>query len=230
MRRRIALVVATLILVIVVPFHLLAIFIGGAWDWAAGVSVGAVVTLFMAARESPPEHIERLRTGAEGEKQTGKALKRLSSPWTSFHDLDRGPGLGNIDHVVVGPGGVFLLDSKFFVGETAVENDVVRVIRYEDPELAYVAERLPQRMRAASRQVHDDLRRKTRASVWVQPVVVLWGGFSPGVLEEHGVVYLHGSRLAAWLQERPVRLADDHIQRVASVIPGLSVATVEPTK
>ena len=42
---------------------------------------------------------------------TAKALRGLEDEgWIVMHDLPA--GRGNIDHILVGPGGVFLLDSK----------------------------------------------------------------------------------------------------------------------
>jgi len=57
---------------------------------------------------------------AEGEKATAKALRGLvKSGWTLLNDVDW--GRGNIDHVLVGPAGVFLLETKKEVVPFAVE-------------------------------------------------------------------------------------------------------------
>src|SRR3954454_21782555 len=49
--------------------------------------------------------------GHLGERWTGEELERLGDEWLIAHDIPREHG--NWDHVVVGPPGVFLLDSKF---------------------------------------------------------------------------------------------------------------------
>jgi hypothetical protein len=66
--------------------------------------------------------------GAYGEQQTAAALAMLpTSGWFVLHDV-RWPGraLANIDHIVVGPGGIFVIDSKAWSGRVNVEHDVLR--------------------------------------------------------------------------------------------------------
>jgi hypothetical protein len=66
--------------------------------------------------------------GAEGEEATATALAALpAEEWTVFHDL-RWPGrkFANVDHVVVGPPGVFVIDSKNWTGSVTVAENVLR--------------------------------------------------------------------------------------------------------
>ena len=66
--------------------------------------------------------------GAEGEEATANALAGLpSGTWTVFHDM-KWPGrrYANVDHVVVGPPGVFVIDSKNWSGQVAVKDGVLR--------------------------------------------------------------------------------------------------------
>jgi hypothetical protein len=66
--------------------------------------------------------------GADGEQRTAAALAMLpASGWFVLHDM-RWPGriFANIDHVVVGPGGVFVIDSKAWSGRVEVRDDVLR--------------------------------------------------------------------------------------------------------
>lgn len=52
--------------------------------------------------------------GAAGERRVAAALTGLPQGWTVLHDRLLRPGLSeaNLDHVVVGPGGLFLVDTK----------------------------------------------------------------------------------------------------------------------
>ncbi len=66
--------------------------------------------------------------GADGEEATAACLALLpKDQFTVFHDV-RWPGrrYANIDHVVVGPGGVFVIDSKNWSGRIKVDNGVLR--------------------------------------------------------------------------------------------------------
>jgi hypothetical protein len=66
--------------------------------------------------------------GAEGEEAVAAALAQLpSETWTVFHDV-KWPGrrYANVDHIVVGPPGVFVIDAKNWSGQVAVKGAVLR--------------------------------------------------------------------------------------------------------
>lgn len=66
--------------------------------------------------------------GAQGESATASILATLApEDYTVFHDL-RWPGrrYANVDHVVIGPGGIFVIDSKNWSGVITVQRDVLR--------------------------------------------------------------------------------------------------------
>ncbi len=64
---------------------------------------------------------------ADGEARTAKALSRLGKGWVVLHDVQwPGRRLADIDHVVVGPGGIFLIDTKSWAGGLSVEGGVLR--------------------------------------------------------------------------------------------------------
>lgn len=65
--------------------------------------------------------------GAEGEAATAALLQQLPAGWTAIHDV-RWPSrrFANIDHVVVGPGGVFVIDSKNWSGRISVDHGALR--------------------------------------------------------------------------------------------------------
>jgi len=69
----------------------------------------------------------RYERGAHGERITAGFLAQLPSGWAAMHDV-RWPGRprANLDHVVVGPAGVFVIDTKNWAGRATVRNDVLR--------------------------------------------------------------------------------------------------------
>lgn len=81
---------------------------------------------------------------------------------------------GNRDHIVVGPAGVYLLDTKTPGGIVSVENGVMTVRRREDPDDHYEQRSLAGRMRGAAAELADDLGKATGQRPWVTPVVVIW--------------------------------------------------------
>ena len=71
---------------------------------------------------------ERYEQGAHGERATGAILDELRQHgWAVFHDV-RWPGRprANIDHVAVGPPGVFVIDSKNWSGRIDVADQTFR--------------------------------------------------------------------------------------------------------
>ncbi|HET8616285.1 MAG TPA: nuclease-related domain-containing protein, partial [Actinomycetales bacterium] len=66
--------------------------------------------------------------GLDGERRTGEVLSALERQgWVVLHDLHwPGRPFANIDHIAIGPGGVFVIDSKNWTGEVAVRDGVLR--------------------------------------------------------------------------------------------------------
>jgi hypothetical protein len=54
--------------------------------------------------------------GALGEREIGARLARLPAGWRVFHALPVGSGDADLDHLVVGPGGVFVVNTKHHRG------------------------------------------------------------------------------------------------------------------
>src|SRR5690348_8851726 len=54
--------------------------------------------------------VQRWARGATGEETVGAALDELQPEWRVLHDYST--GRGNIDHIVVGPGGLFTVETK----------------------------------------------------------------------------------------------------------------------
>lgn len=54
--------------------------------------------------------------GAEGERMTAAAMASLPADWVVVHDLHVPGSRANVDHVVVGPNGVWVVDSKAYSG------------------------------------------------------------------------------------------------------------------
>lgn len=208
-----------LMALILAPVVGLLIFVGVKWDgqfrWSSGFLVGCVFAMFVILRMSPPAWIENWQDGAIGEQWTGKSLRPLEARgWVVLHDL---PGVsGNLDHVVVGPGGVFLLDSKRWRGSTTVSGDIVTVRRVEDPDLFYRLDGVGH-LKGLAREVHDRIRTESRVSVWVEPVFVVWGAFPQRVAGET-CKFVHGEELANWLEQQPNRIAASRVDQLASAI------------
>ena len=176
--------------------------------WLAAPEPWSTIALFIAgmffgtlafAWDSPPEFIESWRRGAEGERRSAKALRPLvKHGWTVIHDV---PGrYGNRDHVLVGPPGVFLLDTKNVRGVGGVEDGLLTVRRPEDERATYQFSRLARAITGASAGLHEELASRIQVPrLWVHPVVVVWPVFEGEPQMVDRVTYVGGNRVADWL-------------------------------
>jgi hypothetical protein len=97
----------------------LAILLGFPGEALVLFEVVAIVA-FLAVGETVDREIGRWRRGAEGEEVVGRILEQMSaSGWHVIHDVTF--GRGNIDHVAIGPGGVFAVETKSHGGRLSVD-------------------------------------------------------------------------------------------------------------
>jgi hypothetical protein len=189
--------------------------------WIGGLAAGIGLALWMLVRESPPRYVEKRRDGAEGERKAERALKPLErAGWRVFHDVQT--GYGNYDHIVVGPTGVYLIESKNLMGIVSLKSGVPHLARRHDPEETFAFERIRPRALADAARIKGDIERLTGRRTWVQAVVSFWSEFPEGFVDDGKCVFIDGSRLRHWLQERPSRLSKVEIQVIAAGIEGIA--------
>ncbi|MBG6237667.1 hypothetical protein IWX78_000610 [Mycetocola sp. CAN_C7] len=150
--------------------------------------------------------------GAQGELAVGRMLDALPAGWTVFHALPVGTKEADIDHLVVGPGGVFTINTKHHRGKPIwVANRTFMVSGQRQPHIRnaeFEAARV-------TKLVHKRLGLDGRA----RAVVAVHGASSIVVKEWPDLVaVLDARRLRRWLLKRPVVLTPDEVERVVDVI------------
>ena len=95
-----------------------------------GLPQGGLVSLAVAAlvgwrlRFRPSEQARTWRRGAHGERRTARLLDRLTRDgFVVFHDLAVPSSDANVDHLVIGPTGLFVIDSKQWSGQVQQGGD-----------------------------------------------------------------------------------------------------------
>lgn len=182
-----------------------------------GMGVGCATAIVMCFADAPPHHIERWRQGADGEKATAKQLRPLlRDGWVLVNDVqcDR----SNVDHILIGPAGVFLIDSKNLSGICTVSDGTLTVRWREDPDDGYENHSLARRTRAEAADLSARLQAAGLRRHWVQPMVVLWSDFEQQSIVSERVAWVRGRDLADVLTRRPVRLSADEVTSVAGVL------------
>jgi hypothetical protein len=88
----------------------------------AGLAAAALVGWRLRYR--PSGQARAWHCGARGERQTARLLDRLGRDgYRVLHDLAMPGSLANVDHLVVGPSGVFVIDSKQWTGSVQQSAD-----------------------------------------------------------------------------------------------------------
>jgi hypothetical protein len=88
----------------------------------AGLLAVAALAWVLRFRVSP--QTSAWRRGAAGERRTARLLARLERRgWVVLHDLAIPGSAANIDHLVIGPGGVMVIDSKQYRGRLHLDRD-----------------------------------------------------------------------------------------------------------
>jgi hypothetical protein len=151
-----------------------------------------------------PDRIDKWRRGAEGERRTARKLRRLERRgWIALHSTPT--KYGDRDHILLGPGGIFLLDSKVRRGQLSVNPAGELLIDYGQGAPPAQAEALAGRATAAATGLANAISQETRYRPYVQAVVVLWGDFPERTTERAGVTFVHGDDLHHWIEATPAR-------------------------
>jgi hypothetical protein len=98
-----------------VVFGLLGTYVGfSTWGAVRNGITGGLIALGVAAYRfyRSPVEVESWRHDAEAERRTARALDRLSrAGYTVLHDRVLPDSAGNIDHLVLGPSGAWVIES-----------------------------------------------------------------------------------------------------------------------
>jgi hypothetical protein len=86
--------------------------------WFLASEIALLVSMFVISRYVLPL-VERHDRGATGEEQVGGLLELLSERgWRVIHDASLGHG--NVDHILIGPPGIFTIETKSHPGPVRV--------------------------------------------------------------------------------------------------------------
>lgn len=184
--------------------------------WVGAVWFGAAASFCCYAMDAVPQHIDNWAVGAAGERQTEKALRPLERVgWHLVHDLDR-PGAGNVDHVAIGPGGVYVLDSKAWRGVITVDSRGATVTPRDNPEAAWTATGQQRALPRTATTVARALATATgRSLLAARAVVVIWAPFPQRHAACGSVDFVAGDHVADWLLGQPKQLHRDHVRQLA---------------
>lgn len=146
------------------------------------------------------------RIGADGEKEVARQLRKLGPQWRVIHAIPVGNRGSDIDHLVIGPTGVFTINTKTHPDARIwVHGDTIKVNGHNQP---YVRNARHEAERAGRL-----LTRETGISTTVRGIVVFYGvrgGFT--IKSQPEDVHVTTRReVAAWIRNRQRWLTDERI-------------------
>ncbi len=174
------------------------------------VAAGTVLYAIFRIRRALPK-LRNLRLGLEGERVVGQFLERCREQgFVVFHDVV-GSGF-NIDHVLVGPAGVFAIETKTWSkptsGRPCIEFDGefikrVGVTPDRDPVI---------QAKAQASWLRSVLQETTGKSFPVHPVIVFPGWFIENTNNSFKSIWvLEPKALPAFLSKEPTRLPQEAV-------------------
>jgi len=152
------------------------------------------------------------RIGADGEEMVASRLAKLPEGWRVLHALPVGERDADIDHLVIGPGGVFTVNTKhhphanvWVAGNTFMVN----------------GQRLPyiRNARHEARRAARLLSKASKQPVEVSGVIAVVGAQRGFTIKEQpeNVQVLGRKRLAQWLRYQPAILSDAQVEGIHAV-------------
>jgi hypothetical protein len=175
-----------------------------------GLVLGALATVAAGwgLRFRPSPDASAWRRGAAGERRTARLLGPLERQgWVVLHDLAVPSSRANIDHLVIGPGGVFVIDSKQYRGRLQLDRSG-RLWHGRYP-LAPV-------LRSVEFQADQAAQVLTDPDVVVVPIVAVHGAQVPwGKVVTDGVPVLPARRLPSMLRELPAIVGPERVAGLA---------------
>jgi hypothetical protein len=155
-----------------------------------GLAVGGLVALVAGwgLRFRPSPDACAWRRGAAGERHTARLLGPLERHgWVILHDLAVPRSRANLDHLAIGPGGVFVIDSKQYRGRLQLDSS---------GGLWHGRYPLAPALRAVSFEADRAAQVLTDPDVVVRPIVAVHGAQVPwGKVLVNGVPVVPAKRL-----------------------------------
>lgn len=182
------------------------------WMWFGGLLlIPAVMQRVMNETEKQAGRAVR---GAVAEESVAAELAKLDDRFHVIHDVIVGPG--NIDHVVIGPAGLFIIETKSHRGQVTFDGEKL-LLGGRTFEKNFLAQAY-----AESMALKEYLKKATGSDFDVRPLLVFSNGFVKVRGRAKGVEVLP----LKWLNERVCRgsevLSEAERQRLARAIATLT--------
>jgi len=172
------------------------------------VAALAVAAVGWGLRFRPSPDAVAWRRGAAGERRTARLLDLLERQgWAVLHDVAVPGSRANIDHLVIGPGGVFVVDSKQYRGRLRLDSS---------GQLWHGGYPLAPALRTVDFEADRAAQVLTDPDVVVVPIVAVHRAQVPwGKVVMQGVPVVAARRLPSMLRALPAVLGPERVAVLA---------------
>ena len=147
------------------------------------------------------------RRGAEGEEEVSWQLRKLGDRWKVIHCVPVGKGDTDIDHVVIGPPGVFSLNTKNHLGgRVTVTSKAIYVNGTFQPYLA--------KSRAEGKRATKLLTTSCGYEVIVQPLIVVMASELKIKSVTEGVHVVGRNQITGWLLNQHQTIMPEEVDAI----------------
>jgi len=155
------------------------------------------------------ERIKWLR-GGQGEALVAWYLNDLPKSFHVFHNI-MVQAAGDLDHVVIGPTGIFCLSTKSNRGQYSLSADGKYLLNGKETDHVHQAQRLAMRLK-------DRLAGICGKIPWIQPVLMVPFAYIDFPTRQQKALVIHEENLPQVFTNGPIVLKADDVQRYAKAM------------
>lgn len=182
---------------------------------ASGAGIGLMIRAWRKTLE-----VRNTRLGLRGEQAVAEVLHEVfDAGYRVFHDLQP-RGTWNIDHVIVGPRGVFLIETKARRRRPAKREQPKHVVVYDGRALTFPCGTDKKAVVQAQRNADwlaDFLSKKTCELVPVNAIVVIPGWYTENK-GNYPVKVMNTNYLRSFLRKQPERIDPAQVRRIVAAL------------
>jgi hypothetical protein len=157
--------------------------------------------------------------GIEGERAVVEALQELDDSYCLINDIMAGRGRGNIDHILLGPKGIFVIETKNYSGDVRCDGNRWRK---KGKRRLYDIPSVSNQAKNNAKYLSDLIRKKTNLGIFIDPICVFTNPYVELKLHRPAVTVLRLTQLAEFIRQvSPMTtLTDSEIQAISRCILG----------
>jgi hypothetical protein len=188
---------------------------GSIFQWLIGGGIAATGVV-MGSRNLMATRA--LRLGLMGENAVGEHLQSLvAAGYRVFHDVP-GNGKWNIDHAVVGPAGLFAIETKARTKKPGGRAEKDHEVTFDGKELGWPwgsdVEALAQARRNAE-WLGNEMTKATGERVGARPILAIPGWLVTLRAAPRDLAVLNGKQVPGFVKSEPRVLTEEQVQRIA---------------